>query len=95
MGAAESDLPGRVTSATLLDDGQILLIGDTRASGNWSGVYDPAAGATTPIQPMRAWNPKATRLADGHVLIVGGLLPEDLRPPGTEDPGASTVEIFQ
>ncbi len=88
------DLPGRVTSATALDDGRILLIGEP---ANWSGIYDPTTGVTTRIQPTRAWQPRATRLADGRVLIVGGLTDGDLRPEGggTSAPGVSTVEIFQ
>ena len=97
MGAAESDLPGRVTSATLLDDGRLLLIGDTRATTNWSGVYDPATGVTTPISPTRSYLAKATRLPDGRVLIVGGLTDgrSDHGDGGRSAPAVTTVEIFQ
>jgi WD40 repeat protein len=89
------DLPGPVKSAIVLDDGRILLIGGGRS--NWSGINDPATGLTTPIQPTRAWQPKATRLADGRVLVVGGLTDGDFRSGGggTTAPGASTVEMFQ
>jgi hypothetical protein len=88
-------LPGGVTSAILLDDGRILLVGG--APANWSGIYDPATGVTTPILPTRAWGPMATRLADGRVLVVGGLLDGKIRPSGggTMAPGVSTVQIFQ
>ena len=97
IGAAESDLPGRVTSATLLDDGRLLLIGDTRATTNWSGVYDPATGVTTPISPTRSYLAKATRLPDGRVLIVGGLTDgrSDHGDGGRSAPAVTTVEIFQ
>ena len=89
------DLPGRVGSAALLDDGRILLVGGDPA--NWSGIYDPTTGATTRIQTTRAWGPKATRLADGRVLIMGGLADGNIRPEGggTLAPGVTTVEIFQ
>ncbi len=33
------DLPYRAASATLLDDGRILLVGGQYA--RWSGIYDP------------------------------------------------------
>jgi hypothetical protein len=90
----ERELPGWATSATLLDDGRILLVGGEPE--NWSGIYDPTTGVTTSIQSTRAWHPRATRLADGRVLIVGGLTDGDLRPPGgTSAPGVSTVQIFQ
>jgi hypothetical protein len=100
MMAAESDLPGLVTSATLLDDGRILLLGWRRISEqmvSWSGIYDPAAGATTRIESMLAWNPKATRLADGRVFIVGGLTDgrTDHGEGGMTAPAVPTVEIFQ
>jgi hypothetical protein len=91
----QGGLPGLAGNATLLDDGRILLIGGGRAA--WSGIYVPATGETTLIQPTRAWHPMATRLADGRVLIVGGLTDGDIRPAGggTSAPGVSTVQIFQ
>jgi WD40 repeat protein len=91
----ERALPGRVTRAVLLDNGRILLVGGEPA--NWSGTFDPTTGVTTSIQSTRAWHPRATRLADGRVLIVGGLADGDIRPEGggTLAPGVSTVEIFQ
>jgi hypothetical protein len=100
MMAAESDLPGPVTSATLLDDGRILLAGEQRIgeqTASWSGTYDPTTGVTTPIQTTRAWDPRATRLADGRVLVVGGLTDgrTDHGEGGMSAPAVTTVEIFQ
>jgi hypothetical protein len=87
-------LPGDVTSATLLDDGRILLVGGGPV--NWSGIYDPATGVTTLIEPARAGRPMATRLADGRVLIVGGVLDGNLTLEGVASgPGVPTVQIFQ
>ncbi len=94
------DLPGLVRSATLLDDGRILLAGERRIgeqTGSWSGTYDPTTGVTTPIQRIRAWDPTATRLADGRVLIVGGLTDgmTNHGEGGKSAPAVPTVEIFQ
>ncbi len=78
-------LPEPLFGATLLDDGRVFLIGmcHGRPAG-WTGVYDPATEVTTPTQGTRACRPASTRLADGRVLIVGGL-----------EPAAPTVQIFQ
>jgi len=94
---AEGSLPGRITSATLLDDGRLLLIGDTQSRANWSGVYDPATGVTTPISPTRSYLAKATRIPDGRVLIVGGLTDgmTNHGEGGRSAPAVTTVEIFQ
>jgi hypothetical protein len=91
----EHDLPGWTTSATLLDDGRILLVGGRDAS--WSGIYDPTTGLTTSIRTTRAWHPKSTRLADGRVLLVGGLTDgmANHGEGGRTAPAVPIVEIFQ
>ena len=79
------DLPEPLSGATLLDDGRILLIGMCRGrSTGWTGVHDPATGDTIPTPGTRACRPTATRLADGRVLIVGGV-----------EPAVPTVEVFR
>jgi len=90
----EQRLPGSLVrgTATLLDDGRILLLGGE--PGNWSGIYDPTTGVTTPIPETRTWKPGAVRLADGRVLIVGGLRDGET-PGGIPAPGVTTVQIFQ
>jgi hypothetical protein len=92
----ERNLPEPVTNATLLDDGRILLIGGDVLSR--SQILDPTTGATEDSSHFtRAWQPKATRLADGRVLIAGGVTDgrTDHGEGGQSAPGVPTVEIFQ
>ena len=103
------DPPGPVSSAALLDDGRILLIGGvqfprdpgvcplrTQRACSWAGIYDPATGATIRITPPTAWHPSATRLADGRTLVVGGLVSGEITAPsGNSAPAVPTVQIFQ
>jgi hypothetical protein len=66
-------------TATLLDDGQVLVAGGTF---NWIGdsfqasaeIFDPKTGTFSPTGSMAHAPGKqtATLLADGRVLIVGG-----------------------
>jgi hypothetical protein len=95
--------PGPVRSATLLDDGRILLIGGRGAGQSdpvWAGIYDPTTGVTVPIDPPAAVFPAMTRLADGRVLLVGGLADGELHQDpvsGVYDtaPAVPTVQIFR
>ncbi len=64
-------------SATLLDDGRVLVTGGIGVSGAalaLAEVYDPSTNAWTPVAPMH--RPRsghtATLLKDGRVLIAGG-----------------------
>ena len=69
-------------TATLLHDGRVLFAGGYNcapagADGTWASaeLYDPATGTFSPTGSMAAPRQQhtATLLADGRVLIVGGL----------------------
>jgi hypothetical protein len=69
-------------SRTLLPNGRWLLVGGQGVQGPLAtaAIFDPQTNSLTPIaQPLlqpRAWH-TATVLADGSVLIAGGLGPGD------------------
>jgi N-acetylneuraminic acid mutarotase len=64
-------------TATLLNDGRVLVAGGLDATGTplaSTEIYSPASGAWTAGPPMSTARelPSATLLADGRVLIAGG-----------------------
>lgn len=67
--------PRRDHTATLLDDGTVLVVGGT-ASG--AEIYDPATGSFAPTTSAPVFSHgqrmTATKLDDGTVLLVGGTL---------------------
>lgn len=95
--------PGPVLRAALLDDGRILLTGGSITGSSdprWAGIYDPTTGITVPIDPPAAVFPSMTRLADGRVLVVGGLADGALHQDPVSGgymtaPAVPTVQIFQ
>jgi hypothetical protein len=83
----------RVTTATLLSNGKVLVAGATNdgqdpmtsGRGLYAVVYDPGPGtyeATGKMKVNRVWN-TATLLPNGQVLIVGGA-----------DFGEETAELY-
>ena len=72
-GAFPPDADAR--DAALLPDGRVLLVGTWEQSV--AHIYDPAARAFTQVGPMRTEHsafPTLTALADGRVLVAGGLV---------------------
>jgi Kelch motif len=74
--------PGQLQlfTATLLSTGQVLIAGgvSTQESGRYlssAQVYDDRSGAWSPTSSMMTgrWRHTATLLADGRVLVAGGL----------------------
>lgn len=70
-------LPRTWHSATLMNDGRVLLVGGSNGADehyNVVEIYDPASGALLPAAPLNTPRHEhtATRLGDGRVLVVGG-----------------------
>jgi serine/threonine protein kinase len=71
------DYPFEFPTATTLDDGRVLLAGGYAGGGNSASsaeLYDPKSGTFSPTGSLsvgRLYH-RATKLADGRVLIVGG-----------------------
>ncbi len=67
-------------TATLLPNGKVLIAGGVSESGDLATVelYDPAANSfappgSTPLMNQGRWDATATLLANGKVLIAGGI----------------------
>jgi hypothetical protein len=94
--AASLPWPGE-TTATVLDDGSLLVIGGTDADGRSVATvrrFDPATGRTVKVASLPA--PRsgavAARLAGGLVLVAGGYIVDgDL---GPDTPVTSTALIY-
>lgn len=73
---------------TLLQDGRVLFVAgsdEVGLAGSHAEMYDPASGTFTETGSMTIGREgaSATRLADGRVLVAGGIL-QDLTPPKTD-----------
>jgi uncharacterized protein (TIGR03382 family) len=84
----------RYHTATLLPDNTVLVVGGVYTESGVktylasAEVYDPATGtwdSAPPIQTERAYH-RASLLADGRVLVTGGLNPGDLDSTELYDP---------
>lgn len=95
-------LPGTAATATLLDDGRVLLTGEhlVRQLGGdviwepWSAFYDPSTGTILegPRPDMRL--APAAMLPDGRVILAGGIWPGHSANV-SDVPAASRLLIFE
>lgn len=78
-------------TATLLDDGRVLVVGGDNAGAiAQAEVYDPSTGkfsATGSLLTARSGGHSATKLLDGRVAIIGGW--------GPDYKDVATVEIYR
>ena len=104
--AAEMTTPRILHTATLLNDGRVLVtggVGEPKKKGGEGKVlasaelYDPATDTWSPTGDMstpRGYH-TATLLPDGRVLIVGGLSQSDgLNKTDASDPAPKSAEIY-
>jgi basic membrane protein A len=66
-------------TATLLEDGRVLVVGGYNPTQLWladAEIYDPAADTWNVVPPLYSHGVQhsATRMADGRVLVVGGCI---------------------
>jgi hypothetical protein len=78
-------------TATLLDDGDVLIAGGDDLSGALATaeLYDPKAGTFRPTGAMTTARARATAtlLSDGRVLVIGGMGATNLGSAELYDPG--------
>ncbi|MGB5816185.1 MAG: kelch repeat-containing protein, partial [Thermoanaerobaculia bacterium] len=84
-------------TATLLYSGEVLIFGG-ETSGPKAELYDPVTGTFSPA-PMFLPGPtgshRATRLADGRVLITGGMMASPSKVALTYDPSLAPALRFK
>ena len=86
-------------TATLLQDGKVLIVGGTDATSKSlasAEIYDPASGTFSPTGSMtdvRSFH-TATLLQDGKVLIVGGSSSSSGSGSSGVDPATQSAELY-
>jgi N-acetylneuraminic acid mutarotase len=85
MTAASAAAPRRYHTATLLDDGRVLIVGGDTPTGlpppdDWEptascGILDPSTGTWTEVGSLNTArkNHVAIKLHDGRVMVIGGI----------------------
>ena len=76
LGTAQLNVERRGHSATLLEDGKVLIVGGENLSGmvSQAEIVDPVSQTSSLVAaPITArTDHTATRLSDGRVLVMGG-----------------------
>ena len=80
VGTAQLNIERRGHTATLLDDGKVLIVGGDNQSGmiRQAEIFDPAAQSVTlsAASIVARTDHTATKLSDGRVIVIGGQRPE-------------------
>jgi hypothetical protein len=75
MGTGQLNVERRGHTATLLEDGKVLIVGGDNASGvvSQAEIFDPVSRTSIVTASILArTDHTATRLSDGRVLVIGG-----------------------
>jgi len=76
LGTGQLAIERRAHTATLLQDGKVLIVGGDNQNGvvGQAEVFDPVAQSSSPGASLATarTDHTATRLADGRVLVIGG-----------------------
>lgn len=94
--AAGSMTVARIShSATLLNNGEVLIVGGVDAQGQTTELYDPVKGAFSATGSMRAngGGHIATLLSNGKVLVEGGDYCHLASNPELYDPATGTFSL--
>lgn len=84
-------------TATLLEDGRVLVVGGVGGDAHAVELFEPALDRwreipSPPSWQRARWGHTATRLADGRVLVAGGILSAEQRVAGHVDIFDPTTE---
>lgn len=76
LGTAQLNIERRGHTATLLDDGKVLIVGGDNQSGmiSQAEIFDPASQAVSlsAASIVARTDHTATKLPDGRVMVIGG-----------------------
>lgn len=75
LGTGQLNVERRGHTATLLEDGKVLIVGGDNATGvvSQAEIFDPVSRTSVVAASIPArTDHTATRLSDGRVLVIGG-----------------------
>lgn len=96
-------IPRQRHTATLLDDGRVLITGGTHEEGRKTDVlkdaeiYDPEKDSFRPVSPMRdgRFSHISVSLANGKLLVAGGSADKQWTPIASAEIYDPVTEVFQ